>query len=234
MHSKHAVTILILSVLMFTSVNVSAKPKLPAPPGAQVTLMGKKMDINGFPMEIRHFVSNQRVEDILNFYRRYWPETEKGKPGYTETDAVPPWNIITRAEGPYLMTVQVQPKGHKGSTGYIAISKLPDPKNLPKLGKDFPKMRGSTIINDINSKDIKITGRTLSLFNYYSTQRNANFYKDHYLNKGYDIELDQAFKEEGSHSMIFRKRSNHVSLSINETTKGFTVVVAQIVKEGLF
>ena len=219
-------------ILMLVSLPVTAMPKLPAPPGAQVTLISKKMEVNGFLMQIRHFISNQDVESVLDFYRRHWPKIENDKPGYTETDAVPPWKIITRAKGKYLMTVQVMPKGDKSSTGYIAISILPDPGNLPIMGKDFPKMRGSTFINDIKSGDIGKKGRTLSLFNYYSTQRNASFYKDHYLNSGYNIEMDRALKAKSSHSIIFRKRNEHVSLSINETTKGFTVVVAQIVDEG--
>ena len=215
-----------LACLLLWSGLVLAAPKFPPPPGSKIGLIAESMVINGIEMNVRQFNSKRSVEEVLEFYREFWPKGTEEKPGFTETDALEPWQIITRVEEGYLMTVQVTAAGQKGSSGLLGISKLPDPENLPTLGKKIPKMSGSKVFNDIKTKDIGKDSRTVALINDFTVENNANFYRDYYTSHGYGLDLDQAVSGGDSHAQRFSQRGDVVTIVISKAAEG-TVVVTQ-------
>ena len=216
---------LIPLIILWSGVALAA-PKFPPPPGSKIGLIAEHMVINGIEMNVRQFNSKRSVEEVLEFYREFWPKGTEKEPGYTETDALEPWQIITRVEEGYLMTVQVTAAGQKGSSGLLGISKLPDPENLPKLGKKIPKMSGSKVFNDIKTKDIGKNGRTVALVNDFTVQNNANFYRDYYTSQGYQLDLDKTVSGGDSHAQRFSQRGDVVTIVISKAAEG-TVVVTQ-------
>ncbi|MDX1519397.1 MAG: hypothetical protein R3318_04690 [Gammaproteobacteria bacterium] len=214
--------------------SVQAKPKFPPPPDSNITRVGDSIVYNGIAMDIRIFGSRNSPAEVIDYYRRIWPEGDENNPGYSVTNALQPWQIITYVKNGYLMTVQVQPaKNSKGSTGYLGLSRMPElDRGPPELGSGFPKMRGSYVANDIQSKDLVKKGRTIILMNRASVRTNANFYRDHYLNQGWTAEMDREISGGNVHTLRFRKGDKNVSIVINKGDK--TIVTAQINKEGLF
>jgi len=204
-----------------------AVPKFPPPPGSKIGLIADSMVINGIEMDVRQFNSKHSVEEVLEFYREFWPKGTEKQPGYTETDILEPWQLITRVEGGYLMTVQVTAAGRRGSTGLLGMSKLPDPENLPKLGNKIPKMSGSRVFNDIKTKDPGKNGRTVALFNDFTVENNANFYRDYYTGHGFGLDMDRSVSRGDSHAQRFSKRGQVVTIVISKTAEG-TVVVIQM------
>lgn len=228
MKTIHSMKIFVLLVACYCYAgSVYAGPKFPPPPDATIGRPGNAMVINGVAMDIRQFTSNRSVDAVLQFYREFWPAGTEDKPGYTETDILEPWQIITRVEDGYLMTVQVTENGDSGSTGLLAISKLPDPENMPTLGKGFPKMHGSFVLNDIVSKDIGKKGRTLQISNSYSVEHNANFYRNHYEDSGWGVDIDQSVSGGDTQSLRFSAGSKNVTIVIHKTGKG-SVIIAQL------
>jgi hypothetical protein len=215
-----------IALLVLWSSLVFAAPKFPPPPGSKIGLIAERMVINGIQMDVRQFNSKRSVEEVLEFYREFWPKGTEEKPGYTETDALEPWQIITRVEEGYLMTVQVTQAGQKGSSGLLGISNLPDPENLPELGKNIPKMSGSKIINDIKTRDVGKNGRTVGLINDFTVENNANFYRDYYTSRGYGLDLDKTVSGGDSHAQRFSQRGDVVTIVITKAAEG-TVVVTQ-------
>ena len=201
-------------------------PDFPPPPDSRVGRLAETMVMNGVAMDIRQFISQQSVDAVLQFYREFWPAGTEEKPGYTETDVLEPWQIISRVEEGYLMTVQVTASGDKGSSGYLALSRIPDPRNLPELGEGFPKLRGSHVMNDIQSKDIGKQGRTLQIANHYSVEHNANYYRNHYLDLGWGTEMDQTVSGGDTQSLRFSNANNSVTIVIHKTGEG-SLIVAQ-------
>ncbi|MCH8262839.1 MAG: hypothetical protein IIA77_07300 [Proteobacteria bacterium] len=204
---------------------VFAAPKFPPPPGSKIGLIAESMVFNGVEMDVRQFNSKRSVEEVLEFYREFWPKGTEKQPGYTETDALEPWQLITRVEGGYLMTVQVTAAGRRGSTGLLGMSRLPDPENLPKLGKNIPKMSGSRVFNDIKTKDIGKNGRTVALLNDFTVENNANFYRDYYSGHGFGLDMDKTVSGGDSHALRFSKRGQVVTIVINKTAEGTVVVI---------
>lgn len=232
MASRHISRFLLLTGLCIMLPGAWAAPKFPAPPDATIGMPGDAMVVNGFPMHIRQFNSKKSVDEVLEYYRHYWPKGTEEKPGFTETDVLTPWKIITRVEEGYLMTVQVTEQGDQGSTGLLGMSKLPNPdKDLPELGKDFPKMRGSTVFNDIQSKDIGKQGRSLQLMNSFSVESNANYYRDHFTNQGWAVQMDKGFSGGNSYAQRFSNGNQNVIITINKGKSG-SVIVAQTEKTG--
>lgn len=185
------------------------------------------MTVNGVPMEVRTFESRRTVEQVLEFYRHFWPKGTEEKPGYTETDILEPWRMITRVDEGFLMTVQVTEKDDgRGSSGLLGMSRLPDPNNLPEIGKGFPKLKGSYVMNDVITKDIGKHGRTLQLMNQASVENNANFYRDHFVNQGWGIDMDQIISGGDTHTLRFSQGKKSVNIVIHRAEKG-VVVVAQ-------
>ncbi len=212
--------------MMLWSGIVLAAPKFPPPPGSKIGLIADSMNVNGIEMNVRQFNSKRSVEEVLEFYREFWPEGTEKYPGYTETDVLEPWQIITRVEEGYLMTVQVTAAGRRGSTGLLGMSRLPDLENLPKLGNKVPKMSGSRVFNDIKTRDPGKNGRTVALLNDFTIENNANFYRDYYTGHGYGLDLDKSVSGGDSHAQRFSKRGQVVTIVITKTAEG-TVVVMQ-------
>lgn len=227
MRASHPLRILLPILLVLMPGIAIAAPDFPPPPDATVGRPADKMIMNGVPMDIRQFNSQESVDEVLQFYRDYWPAGTEEKPGYTETDILEPWQIITRVEEGYLMTVQVTESGDNGSTGLLALSRLPDPANLPELGKGFPKLRGSHVMNDILSEDIGKQGRTLQIANHYSVEHNANYYRNHYLDLGWGSEMDQALSGGDTQSLRFSKGDKSVTIVIHKNSAG-SIIVAQV------
>jgi hypothetical protein len=215
-------SLLLVSILW--SGTLLAAPKFPPPPDSTIGKLGESMIVNGIPMDVRQFVSRRSVEQVLEFYRQYWPKGTEKEPGYTETDILEPWNMITRVEDGYLMTVQVTDHDGRGSSGLLGMSRLPDPERLPELGKGFPKLKGSHVMNDVVTKDIGKHGRTLQLANRASVENNANFYRDHFVNQGWGIDMDQVISGGDTHTLRFSQGKKNVNIVIHRAEKGVFVI----------
>ncbi len=214
-----------LPCMVLWSAIALAAPKFPPPPGSKIGLIAESMVFNGIEMDVRQFNSKRSVEEVLEFYREFWPKGTEKQPGYTETDALEPWQIITRVDNGHLMTVQVTVAGKRGSKCLLGMSRLPDPENLPKLGKNIPKMSGRRVFNDIKTKHIGKNGRTVALLNDFTVENNANFYRDYYSGHEFGLDMDKIVSGGESHAQRFSKRGQVVTIVINKTAEGTVVVI---------
>jgi len=64
------------------------------------------------------------------------------------------------------------------------------------------------------------------MMNKYSVERNANFYRNHYENQGWGIEMDLAISGGNTHSLRFRNGKKNVTIVIHKSNKG-SIIVAQ-------
>lgn len=214
-------------VLLLAAVSVSVAagtPKLPPPPKSSVGLLGEEMVFNGIAMDVRQFQTPLPLQEVVQFYREYWPAGTRKEPGYVITEVMKPWKIMTRSEGGYLMTVQVKPEG-SGSTGFLAMSKLPDPDQEPELGEGFPTMHGTSPLNDLRTKDIGKDGRTMAFTNDRTAEANADYYRNWFQARGWTQDMDKA-PGTRAYVLSFRNGDKSVNIVINGRS-GRTYIVAQ-------
>ena len=213
----------IISCLLISS-QIFAVPDFPAPKGATVELVGDNMVLNGIASHIRAFYSKKSMEKVSEFYRQEWQQEvsggERGEklPGYIETDAMVPWRLFTRIEDDYLMTAQFQESDGKGVWGYLAISQLPTrgTKQNPviTIPRDIPTMGDSRIISELVNKDPGKKARTMIIYNTHSVGSNINFYRSHYLNRGFSIDNDTSLSQGAMHSLVFKSSRKRINIMI--------------------
>ncbi|MBI2970348.1 MAG: hypothetical protein HYY36_06355 [Gammaproteobacteria bacterium] len=224
---NRASILLLLAALILGGVPAAAiagPPKLPPPPKSSVGLLGKDMVFNGIPMEVRQFQTPLSVAEVVRFYTEYWPKGSAREPGYVITEVMKPWKIITRADDGYLMTVQVR-SGASGATGFLAMSKLPDPDVEPQLGDGFPVLHGTHALNDVRTRDIGKDGRTLTFINDRTAEANAQYYRSWFQARGWTLDMDKA-PGSAAYVLAFRNGDKSVNIIINGRS-GRTYIVAQ-------
>jgi hypothetical protein len=213
-----------LTLFAMPAVNAAKMPEIPMPEDARVTRMGESMRVNGNDVIIRTFTSKESAQDVVDFYREEWGESRNAEPGYTINNLKKPWTLISRIENEYLITVQVRADSDDASFATVAISRLSDRSRAPKLGEGFPTMGGSDVLNEVVSKDLGQSGRTMMLGNKHDMATNVDFYREQYGAGGWAFDLD---RDVGGmmHVLALRKARQRVNMVISKSTNGGTVIV---------
>lgn len=232
--------LIFFSLLVFISASqnvIAGKPDFPPPPKAAVEWVSQNIQVNGIRQSIRAFHTEESIEDVVRFYRKEWKKPiEKDKPGYMESIDAYPWYVISRIEEGYLMTVQVQvnQNDETSSWGYLSMSVLPKSTDKsPEFAKTIPKIPGSIVMNELKSNDPGKKATTVIITNTHSVRNNADFYRGHFLNKGWTMETDKGLGNQEAHSLVFKTKSNRVTIMLL-ADKDYTRVVVNSVKNSIF
>ena len=200
---------------------------MPVPDWMETTAVAEKMVINGLPSQVHYFSAQQTVEELLDYYRLRWDDTKAGGKGYREVNAQY-WRVISKLQGRYLLTVQARSKDAFTSEGYLAVADLQDIEGKNRETAVTPKMNGSEIINESTSIDGDTRGRTLLIVNSFSTATNSDYYRDHYLSRGWGQVMDQG--SDSTRVLVFGRRGRTAHLVIDESG-GTTRIVMNLVEE---
>jgi hypothetical protein len=201
-----------------------------APPGAKVEWVTPDVKTEGMQLKIRKFtVLNMSMDNVLTFYREEWEDE------FAEVD-MPPWKMIGSKQGKEYWNVQVQPRAGGGAWGYLGASDLPEllekgRKLGGRKGKGFPQMAGSTVVNDNRYKDIGKKSRTILLQNKFSVVSNVAYYRNHYVNNGWNTAMDRPSQLNGGHVLYLSKGSESLGITFSRSD-GKTSVVANEVVHG--
>ncbi len=227
MHLRTRITL--AAVLLLASAATAARPPdFPAPRDARVSIVSNDMTVQGRNMSVRAFISDDDVEEVVEFYKELWAEPPSPKaPGYAyEPDAIAPWHLVTRVEDGYVMTVQVQPHAVDGSFGYLALGRLPDPGDGPVRAPEPPAMDGSEVLSNVLSDDAGKSAQTAMLVNEFSLRSNVDFYRNHY--DGWRVDIDQAMAHDGMHALSFRRGREQVIITIKSGRDGSHIVLNSV------
>lgn len=222
--------IIICFSLSGIATNAVAKDiEFPAPKNAAVSLVGNNISVGGRSMSIRQFYTRDKIEKVKRFYHSRWEKGEiKDLPGYLETKANPPWLIISRLEQGYLLTVQMQSADDGGTWGYLASSPLSQANTSSAALDSFPKLPGSRIIHDMQTKDIGQSGITMLISNEKSLDSNTNYYKNYYQQHGWRTDLDLPLNDSASHILAFTNGRQKVNLVFKTVDKSTVITVNKV------
>ncbi|MEM7540156.1 MAG: hypothetical protein AAF384_01085 [Pseudomonadota bacterium] len=231
MPSRMPCALFVLAVVI--ALPALAIPDLPPPPQSMVAPAGNNMKLNGVTVSVRHFRSQRNVSEVIQFYRDEFPASLPEDPGVLVTDVLQPWTVISRMEDGYLLTVQTKPEG-RGSSGILAISKPPnDPDLQDDMGKRVPKMDGSDVISDLETKDDGKKGRVVLVTNDHSVKSNADFYRERYLAEGWTPVMDQNIDNQ-MHTLAFNDMGQKVNIVAMRGQDGGAVVMINVEKTSWF
>lgn len=222
-------TLLFVSLLFSSGLSWAGRDFV-APPNAKVEWVTPDAKTEGMQLKIRKFtVLNMNMDDVLTFYREEW----EGE--FAEVD-MPPWKMIGTKQDKEYWNVQVQRGSNGGSWGYLGVSDLPEILEKGqtlggKKGKGFPKMAGSTVVNDNQYQDIGKKSRMVLLQNKFSIASNVSYYRNHYVNNGWNTVMDRSSQLNGGHVLYLSKGSESMGMTFSRSD-GKTSVVANGVKHG--
>ncbi len=226
--TRHRIRLaLVLALSLALAGPVTAAPALPAPPDARVESVTGASTVNGMQLAIRRFQVSRSTDLVLRYYRQLWHSPRKELPGYLE-NSFGPWQMITRLDGEYFLSVQVQPAGPGESWGYLAVSHLDPAKARLKPGNGFPMMDGSSVINDIPSDDIGKRARTLLLANGFSAAANADYYRGHYADRGWQLAMESGSDTGHTRILQFQRTGAEVTVTVHGLDKGAVVVANSV------
>ena len=216
--------LLLFISLIFCSVSVLAQwPDVKVPPNSQLTVVSDGMNVNGADVMAYEVSSSLPLSKFIAYYKTIWSKpVTSGGVGYQEVKA-DGWNIISRLDDGYLITVQVKASGRRGSTALIAVSNLPKLKTLPVLGEGFPSLSNTLFVNDIYANDPQGKSRTLMFENSKSVTVNLKYYQGYYQSRGWK---QITRRNNGNHWAVqFQKSNSEVNLTLSQEKKK-TVMLA--------
>ena len=206
-------------------------PEPPVPEGARLEMVAENMLVNGVPMRTWTLSAAQAARETLDFYRELWETEATGeRPGFTEQE-MGKWRLLTRLQGDYLITVQVDTEQPLSTRGLVGVSKLPAMQSLPKLGKNFPTPGQTQIINDIHATDLNKKSRTLVATSNRSMRSVIRFYRTTFEKDGWQEQTGRTpYSGQDDFALIFDKGQRQLSM-IFARQAGKTALVAVYVEQ---
>lgn len=204
-------------------------PEPIAPDNALLTVVAENMVVNGVPMRSWTLSTSAAAQDTLDFYRQIWEEDAiDARPGYVEQE-LNQWHMLSRLENDYLITVQVDSEQPLSTFGLVGISKLPSMKSLPKLGKGFPTLGQTTILNDIHATDLNKKSRTLVAISNRSMRSVILFYRNTFEKQGWVEKTGAApYSGEDEFALIFDQNQRELSMTFARTANKTALVAVYV------
>lgn len=185
----------------------------------KVKLVAEEMVVNGLPMKAYQFQTKKSIEDVVKYYAGIWPDLNDVQFGE--------WRILSHRDKGYLLTVQFESDSNKITHGLLGISPLFDLMDASKseinkmasgVGKGFLLPPNSEVINDITSIDLGKDSRTIVFRNKLSINRNYQYFRTQYSNKGWVdlITSASAAKKLKTQALAMNKKGQELNVSFSK------------------
>lgn len=199
-------------------------PLLSYPPGAQVEPMGQRLRHNGYQMRITRFTVNQKPEQVLQFFQNSW---KSSKPSHA---IVNNWHILTKKEGDFVTTIEVQADLSNRSQGVSAIRFTQDIRTLEQgIPKSIPIPSGTYIASLLESEDYGRQAVTILLFASAPPLSIHRFYKRELAMRGWSLkERNTETSSDASVNTLFIGKASHRGMVQTTRAGGMTQSVIHI------
>jgi len=210
-------------------------PQFPFPNDERVVVVSDYMIFNGVPMSAYKINSIKSVEEFLDFYKNKWSGTRgNGMPGYKIVEDEDAGIVLmSRLEDGAMYTVQVNTTSLNELDVTLGVSLIPSVSSFPELGKGFPLMGKSTVINDIINIDNGVKARTLLIEISGSAYTVKNFYQGRIKSLGWSqakpspsSNYDKNAKDD--HVLFFYKDDQEMQIVIVRKSRSETVATVLI------
>jgi len=212
---SHLPKSLLLCLLLLASLPVFAWPTFKHAPGLEIEWATEKMIYNGLPMKVENFKCDCSMEDVLEYYRRYWG---RKKQGYVEND-LGDYQQLVRGEKKYLYTVMVKaaPDNFDHSVGRLVISPIPDEEQERYvMGEGVPAKGDPTVVSDVYDAVPGKRSRTVLMMSNLSVEENAKYYHNYYTTRGWKPYLRPMADDMGVQALSFSHKKKDTNIVITD------------------
>ena len=211
-------SIWVAGFMLISKLVMAGWPTVPEPPQSTLSPVAEELFINGVENRLSQFESRLSARQVLNFYRNRWAD------GFAESDSGP-WQQISRLQGDYFTTIQVQDNEMSGSKGRISVMKMIPPKR--QIGSDVPLMNQSRVVNEVISKDKLSFSIMVLAVNPFAIEDNLEFYQQHFEKLGWKKTMHQDMQEKGT-TLVFSRDKLETTITITQIQGGSTVLINQV------
>jgi hypothetical protein len=221
-----------MAVFLFANLSAAAErkwPDLTVPKGSRLVIVGDNLIVNGNETRTWELHVPLSSEDAIAFYQKAWAQPAiPDLPGYS-IDETEDWNVISRINKEFFITVQLSDSGRNSCSGYFSIAKLPKSKRAFVLGKGFNLPPGSTVINDVSAIDGPKKSRTIIAVNDRSVPNNANYFRNEYAKQGWK-ELKKSVGENNTNkeALLFDKSGQEFNVALVNQGRSTYVVAVEV------
>lgn len=221
-----------LSLLQVGFVDAEDFPVFPVPDFLNVKIVSESMVVNGLPMAAYEFSSNRSSQDVLDYYQSEWGASN------TRYVDLGDWRILSHRDGDYLFTIQIEKNTETLTHGTLGITpafrflsksraKLKQQKK--NVGKGFPTLPGTEILNDITALDQGRESRTVMFKNKRSMKSNLSYYENKMRADGWrNLLRNEGEQNRSINALAMNKSGQEFNLSVSKVqgeTHGVAVYV---------
>ncbi|MDQ7735553.1 hypothetical protein QT231_22870 [Halomonas sp. SpR1] len=200
-------------------------PDIRLPDSLSLEVVADEMQIGGLNTRVFAFTTNDSPDDLANYFNRQWREVAR-----VEAE---PWDILSRREGGFLITIQSRTDMGPQTRGFIAISDmfdaLDEERRAPSV--DLPMLSGTEVVQDVHSEDAGRESRTLVLKSSRSVIENLDYYRNHFRQSGYEpISQGALSRGDGAGVMILNRGNEELNLVATQSEVGTVVTIVKVTK----
>ncbi|MCE7518342.1 hypothetical protein [Vreelandella titanicae] len=208
-----------------TTAQATSFPDIRLPDSLSVEVVADEMQIGGLNTRVFAFTTNDSPDDLANYFNRQWREVAR-----VEAE---PWDILSRREGGFLITIQSRTDVGPQTQGFIAISDmfdaLDEERRAPNV--DLPMLSGTEVVQDVHSEDAGRQSRTLVLKSSRSVIENLDYYRNHFRQSGYEpISQGALSRGDGAGVMILNRGNEELNLVATQSEVGTVVTIVKVKK----
>jgi hypothetical protein len=199
----------------------------------RVSVVSEDMNVNGIDMAVYDILSPRSIDEVIHFFQTAWKgRVAVGHVGGTGDHAT--WTVLSHRDGDMLTTVQLQPQNDSGlgSHALVAVSAAFEGRRSQDRD-DFPMPGDSKIIDDIRTKDLGRSSRTLVLQNEDSVGYNEAYFRQQLQAQGWvDVAKPEALASQQleSRALLMNRGADEMNLTISRNEGVSTIVVVKVEK----
>ncbi|MCL2644031.1 MAG: hypothetical protein FWD51_01055 [Betaproteobacteria bacterium] len=196
---------------------------LPLPRDAAPEIIAEDMRLNGAPMQIIQFTT-QDPDETLKFYRKHFENNAKqGK--YAENTTSQRKMIGAMMPDKRLINVEMTPMGEKTFGVLVSSLDVFKMEHPEKLARGVPRMPGSQVIQHQDSRDGSKTNRFVTMENKQSVEGNAMYLREHYIGAGWRRDRDETIRVGEHRQLMFSKENRQVLVDVQKKDREKTMVI---------
>ncbi|MGE6779290.1 hypothetical protein ACQKFL_16780 [Vreelandella titanicae] len=200
-------------------------PDIRLPESLSVEVVANEMQIGGLNTRVYAFTTNDTPDELASYFNHQWDEVAR-----VEAD---PWDILSRREGGFLITIQSRTDVGPQTQGFIAISDmfdaLDEERRAPSV--DLPMLSGTEVVQDVHSEDAGRESRTLVLKSSQSVIENLDYYRNHFRQSGYEpISQGALSRGDGAGVMILNRGNEELNVVATQSEVGTVVTIVKVTK----
>jgi len=176
---------------------------------------------HGHRMSMAVLLPQSPIEDVLEFYRQLWEQSDSELPGFLE-DQSEGWNIISSIDDGWNRVMQIR-NSTNGVEAYLSVLEIQPISDRPYRGI-LP--RDGVLVSALSGEEFNKPTQTDVVFSKQREQAVAGFYRNHFNTEGWSIVSDRKVK--GSFVLLMQRNGAQAEVVVTSVDDGSVAVLNMV------